>query len=72
MIQGKTGWILHYEKARLAGGNACDDIRLATKVVGRIHSIYPLKPPSPCLMVNVIGPLLLRTQTAVSPIIVVK
>ena len=53
----RKDWILHYEKARLAGGNACDNIRLATEVVGRIDSIYPLKPSSPCLLVliNVIG-----------------
>ena len=43
----RKDWMLHYEEARLAGGNACDDIRLATtQVVGRIHGIYPLKPSS--------------------------
>ena len=31
------------QRARLAGGNACDDIRVATYVVGRIHGIYPLR-----------------------------
>lgn len=36
-------WGSEYRRARLAGGNACDDIRLATYVVDPIHGIYPLK-----------------------------